>query len=63
MGTQCSHSSSAVLAQCWPAADMYMNTHSESSLAHSWRYGDFGRFVLRGKAQPVGVLTKQLSRG
>jgi hypothetical protein len=24
--------------------------------------GNLGRFVLRGKAQPVGVLTKQLSR-
>ncbi len=25
--------------------------------------GDFGRFVLRANAQPVGVLTKQLLRG
>ncbi len=26
------------------------------------RAGNLGRFVLRGKAQPVGVHTKQLSR-
>ncbi len=35
---------------------------AHETTAEGRKRGNLGRFVLRGKTQPVGVLTKQLSR-